>query len=368
MSLKDIEKLREKVQKDPNSKLFVPLAEEYRKEGMLDDAVSVLLEGIGRQPAYMSARVSLGKIYLEKGLPKEARAEFEEVIKAIPDNLYAHKKLAEIYRDSGETDLAIKSYRTIMKLNAMDEDALAMLSEMEGRKAELLMTGESPAEEAFVIPEPASHDEPAEPEFKATEEPREEAAEATADEDFHTFKNAIFGDRGGSPESGSEEEILTADEVFEAMPEEATAVDELEFEVAGEIENEEAEMAEAEPEKPSLGAHPEERDSGTETAESLLEETTSPAGTRDTVAASPETGDLMAAADRSVAEGDYPAAMNTYRKMLSSSPDDRRVLQRMEELKFLLRFMGKDKEYLVNRLTGFLDTIRKRRDGLPGSS
>ena len=66
MALEDIEKLKEKVKKDPNSKLFVPLAEEYRKTGMLDEAISVLMTGITSQPGYASARVSLGKIYLEK--------------------------------------------------------------------------------------------------------------------------------------------------------------------------------------------------------------------------------------------------------------------------------------------------------------
>src|SRR5512135_2069932 len=102
MSLKDIAKLKERVDKDPNSKLFVPLAEEYRKEGMLDEAIGVLLSGIEKQPGYMSARVSLGKIYLEKEMLPEALSEFEQVIKSIPDNLYAHKKLAEIYRATGQ--------------------------------------------------------------------------------------------------------------------------------------------------------------------------------------------------------------------------------------------------------------------------
>src|SRR5512135_822178 len=124
MSLKDIAKLKERVDKDPNSKLFVPLAEEYRKEGMLDEAIAVLLSGIERQPGYMSARVSLGKIYLEKGMMNEARAEFESVIKSIPDNLYAHKKLAEIYRDLGEKGLSLRSYKTVLNLNALDDDAI----------------------------------------------------------------------------------------------------------------------------------------------------------------------------------------------------------------------------------------------------
>src|SRR4030067_453986 len=62
----------------------------------------------------------------------EAKAEFEKVIGAIPDNLYAHKRLAEIYRDLGERDRAVKEFKTVLKLNPMDEWAATNLSDMEG--------------------------------------------------------------------------------------------------------------------------------------------------------------------------------------------------------------------------------------------
>src|SRR5512135_3267323 len=99
MAIEEIERLKEKLAKDPDSKLFVPLAEEYKKAGMLDEAVDVLTKGLETQPSYLSARVSLGKIYIDRGMLDEARAEFEKVITVIPDNLYAHKKLAEISKD-----------------------------------------------------------------------------------------------------------------------------------------------------------------------------------------------------------------------------------------------------------------------------
>jgi len=108
MALEDIERLKEKITRDPNSKLFVPLAEEYKKAGMYDEAIDALTKGLEQQPGYLSARVSLGKIYIERGMLSEARDEFEKVINAIPDNLYAHKKLAEIYRELGEKEKAIQ--------------------------------------------------------------------------------------------------------------------------------------------------------------------------------------------------------------------------------------------------------------------
>jgi len=132
MALEEIEKLKERLAKDPSSKLFVPLAEEYRKAGMFDEAIEVLKNGLESQPSYMSARVSLGKIYLEKDMIEEAMAEFEQVTKAIPDNLFAHKKLAEIYKELGDPIKAVQRYELVLKLNPLDEDAKINLESLSG--------------------------------------------------------------------------------------------------------------------------------------------------------------------------------------------------------------------------------------------
>ena len=60
--------------------------------------------------------------------------------------------------------------------------------------------------------------------------------------------------------------------------------------------------------------------------------------------------------------------MNVYRKMLASEPDNKEILQRMEELRALLKLLGKEKEELLAKLDSFLDGIRKRRDEFLGSA
>jgi tetratricopeptide (TPR) repeat protein len=132
MALEEIERLKERVDKDPNSKLFVPLAEEYKKIGMLDEAIETLSEGLKRYPSYMSAHVSLGKIYLDKGMLDEASAEFEKVVNTIPDNLYAHRKLAEIYRELSLKEKAIEEFKKVIKLNPLDWDAEKSLATLVG--------------------------------------------------------------------------------------------------------------------------------------------------------------------------------------------------------------------------------------------
>lgn len=131
MGREDIERLRQKIAKDPDSKLFVPLAEEYRKAGMADEAINILNRGLEKQPAYLSARVSLGKAYMDKGLLDKAKDEFLKVIAVIPENLYSHKKLAEIYRELGERDKTISELRIALTLNPADEWALSALAAVE---------------------------------------------------------------------------------------------------------------------------------------------------------------------------------------------------------------------------------------------
>ncbi|MDA8084390.1 MAG: tetratricopeptide repeat protein [Nitrospiraceae bacterium] len=350
MSLKDIEKLKEKVDKDPNSKLFVPLAEEYRKEGMLDEAISVLLNGVEKQPGYMSARVSLGKIYLEKEMLPEALAEFEQVIKSIPDNLYAHKKLAEIYRATGHTDQAIRAYKTVLKLNTMDEEALISLSELEGMESggavsAAAVTPQAPEQEAAVL-ESHSHAEEEVPAVGFVAED-EKAAVPVKEEDLAAFQSAIFG-------SAAEEEV--------ASPADLLASADMPFGTEEEIP--EAEAAEEESSEGfALDEALEIPDISPEVSfeESIREDISSRQEEPQSVPAAPAAV-TIADADRHISEGAYGDAMKIFRTLLEANPEDRQVLQRVEELRQFLKMIGKDKEALVSQLNSFLDGIEKRRD------
>lgn len=82
--------------RDPNSMIFAPLAEAYRRAGMLDEAIATAKEGLERHPNYLSAMVALGRAYFEKGMLKEASEELEHVVKIAPDNIIAKSILEEI--------------------------------------------------------------------------------------------------------------------------------------------------------------------------------------------------------------------------------------------------------------------------------
>jgi len=101
-----IEELRRRVQLDPASIAFAALAEEYRRAGQFQDAIAACETGLQRHPAYVSARVTLGRSLLELGRFDEARHQLEHVLRAAPENLAAIRALAEIHERVGDYSVA----------------------------------------------------------------------------------------------------------------------------------------------------------------------------------------------------------------------------------------------------------------------
>jgi tetratricopeptide (TPR) repeat protein len=97
-----IEELRRRVQTDPASIAFAALAEEYRRAGQFEDAIATCEAGLQRHPAYVSARVTLGRSLLELGRFDEARHQLEHVLRTAPENLAAIRALAEIHGRVGD--------------------------------------------------------------------------------------------------------------------------------------------------------------------------------------------------------------------------------------------------------------------------
>ena len=98
-----IEELRRRVQADPASIAFAALAEEYRRQGRFEEAIEACLAGLQRHPAYLSARVTLGRALLETGDLAAAREQFETVLHSAPENIAATRGLAQIHERLGES-------------------------------------------------------------------------------------------------------------------------------------------------------------------------------------------------------------------------------------------------------------------------
>lgn len=98
-----IAELRRRVQRDPASIAFAPLAEELRRAGQYFESVQTCLAGLEHHPGFLSARVTLGRALAALEQYREARTEFEAVLRVAPDNLVASRCLAELPPRPGET-------------------------------------------------------------------------------------------------------------------------------------------------------------------------------------------------------------------------------------------------------------------------
>jgi hypothetical protein len=103
---------------------------------MLDEAIEVCLEGLKVHPSYSSARMVLARAYQEKGLDSEAGDELAEIIKNDPDNMLAHRMLADLSYKEGRLEEAIEQYHKVLSLTPLDREIRTILEKAEANLVE----------------------------------------------------------------------------------------------------------------------------------------------------------------------------------------------------------------------------------------
>ena len=127
----DIQQLEERFERAPDSRLFAPLADAYRKEGDIDRAIELCEKGLERYPSYASAHVILGKCFYDKGATERARSEFIRVIELDPENMVALKFLGDILSAEGDREGAAQYYRRFLVIDPTNEEVAGRLGEIE---------------------------------------------------------------------------------------------------------------------------------------------------------------------------------------------------------------------------------------------
>ena len=82
--------------------------------GQHEEAVDVCRAGLDIHPAYLSARVTLGRALIELNQLDDAQTELEFVLKSAPENLAAIRGLAEIHHRRGSLVEALAQYRAAL--------------------------------------------------------------------------------------------------------------------------------------------------------------------------------------------------------------------------------------------------------------
>ncbi len=128
---KTIEEYQIILMRNPNAKIFAPLAEAYRKMGLLQQALEICERGVKYNPEYPSGLVAYGKILFELKKYEDATAIFERATKMKMDNMLAHKLKALCYIKLNRYADALEAYKYVQFLNPNDEQAIKFIQNWE---------------------------------------------------------------------------------------------------------------------------------------------------------------------------------------------------------------------------------------------
>ena len=186
----EIEGLRKKLAANPQSLVFVALADALRRAGQLGEAADTCRLGLTHHPKYMSAHVVLGKVLYEKRELDAAAGEFRQVLESDPENLVGHTMLGQVLLLLGDLPSAVAELEAAQALNPDDEALLESLQDARRKLAAGAPAGESAAIEAAMKDAPVA---PARPASQAPEQgavPRDELATVTVAEIY--LKQGFF--------------------------------------------------------------------------------------------------------------------------------------------------------------------------------
>ncbi|MEK6579606.1 MAG: hypothetical protein AABZ55_10305 [Bdellovibrionota bacterium] len=120
-----------KYQENPSSRVFAPLAEAYRKAGLIDEAIDIAREGLRVHPRFVSGIVALARALFDKKKYAEVTQELSWVVRDVPDNLVAQKLMGESCLMLGRTAEALSSYKMLLYFAPQDPEAAQMVEELE---------------------------------------------------------------------------------------------------------------------------------------------------------------------------------------------------------------------------------------------
>lgn len=336
----EVDKYLAALLKDPKSKAFVPLADTYRKAGMIDEAIQVAKDGLKYNSNYVSGRLVLGRCYFDKEMLKEAEDELTKVVKINPENADAQKILAKIKEKTGRFEEAIKIWDIVLTLSPADSEARQKIEEFK---------------------KTIKVEEEKEPQPAVQPEKKEEEIEAKVEEKVEVEKEKA---KEVSPTSACEISVKETEKAPDVIPEIAKAeVCEIPI-----TKTEEQSVASADVEEPAQELGTEQKVKQVEMPQSDLvraieEKTEKIEGIK-----TKEEGEgisTRALAELYIKQGFLERALKVYKELEVSSPEDKEI---KEQINFINTELNKKKEKEpketkfkenIKTLSSWLDKIKR---------
>lgn len=119
-----------RMEQNPNSKYFMPVALAYNKMEKYDEAIEICRKAVERFPSYCPVKTMLAEAYIYKGDAADAKPLLFDVITEDPENYKALKLLGTIYKSSDETGEALKYFKAAYIRAPEDEELKRAIEEL----------------------------------------------------------------------------------------------------------------------------------------------------------------------------------------------------------------------------------------------
>ena len=126
-----IVKYEKSLEEDPRSKVFAPLAEAYRKVGLLDNAFKTLKVGLRYNPDYLFGYLTLAQCYLDKDEFNLCYTTLKPLVAHNRDNLKLQKIFAESAEATENLEEALDTYKYLLYLHPKDQLIIEKVKKLE---------------------------------------------------------------------------------------------------------------------------------------------------------------------------------------------------------------------------------------------
>lgn len=186
----EIDKLEARFRDNPKGRNFAPLADAYRKAGLIDNAIDLCQNGLKLHPDYVSAYIVYARCLVDKKDDPGALGVFKQVLDLDKENIIALRGLAELAERMGKYEEEVEWLSRLLNADPMNGDAAEALARAKGKAAA------KPTESAAAAPDAATAPM-AKPDFavdKETPEPvtlRPAETQAAPSADIENFETPI---------------------------------------------------------------------------------------------------------------------------------------------------------------------------------
>ncbi|PLY02891.1 MAG: hypothetical protein C0624_07495 [Desulfuromonas sp.] len=131
--LSKIGQYEEELAKNPDSQVFVQLAEAYRKMGLLEEASAAIEKGLPRHPDMTTAYIAQGRIHAQQGDHEGAVFAFEQALQRDAENSLSLKGLARVRLMQNAPNLAIPLVKKLLQIRADDPEVAKLKASCEAQ-------------------------------------------------------------------------------------------------------------------------------------------------------------------------------------------------------------------------------------------